>query len=187
MANVIGRPHCVGKTYNCQDDVAISFDGLVRACAVAAGKPASSVEIVHYNPKDFDFGKKKAFPLRPQHFWTDVELARRDLDWEPKYDTARGLRDAYENEFVHKAREGSLKNDFECDDMILAAAKKQSASTPAPFASRSPVAAAPAAPAAVAAPAASQAGGSYLDMLEGPSAAPAASGRGGSYMDSLGG
>jgi hypothetical protein len=23
-------------------------------------------EIVHYNPKDFDFGKKKAFPFRDQ-------------------------------------------------------------------------------------------------------------------------
>jgi hypothetical protein len=23
-------------------------------------------EIVHYNPKDFDFGKKKAFPFRAQ-------------------------------------------------------------------------------------------------------------------------
>jgi hypothetical protein len=23
-------------------------------------------EIIHYNPKDFDFGKKKAFPFRDQ-------------------------------------------------------------------------------------------------------------------------
>ena len=23
-------------------------------------------ELVHYNPKDFDFGKKKAFPFRDQ-------------------------------------------------------------------------------------------------------------------------
>ena len=27
---------------------------------------------VHYNPKDFDFGGKKAFPLRDQHFFTSV-------------------------------------------------------------------------------------------------------------------
>ena len=25
-------------------------------------------EIIHYNPKDFDFGKKKAFPFRDQVF-----------------------------------------------------------------------------------------------------------------------
>lgn len=30
----------------------------------AAGFPEP--EIVHYNPKEFDFGKKKAFPFRDQ-------------------------------------------------------------------------------------------------------------------------
>ena len=28
---------------------------------------------MHYNPKDFDFGKKKAFPMRPQHFFTSID------------------------------------------------------------------------------------------------------------------
>jgi hypothetical protein len=32
---------------------------------------------VHYDPKAFDFGKKKAFPMRPQHFFTSVEKAMR--------------------------------------------------------------------------------------------------------------
>jgi hypothetical protein len=33
------------------------------------------VKIVHYDPKKFDFGKKKAFPMRPQHFFTGVDKA----------------------------------------------------------------------------------------------------------------
>jgi hypothetical protein len=35
----------------------------------------ADVKIVHYDPKKFDFGKKKAFPMRPQHFYTSVEKA----------------------------------------------------------------------------------------------------------------
>jgi len=146
MANVIGKPAAVGKVYNVQDDVAISFDGLVKACAAAAGKDPESVEIVHYDPKEFNFGNKKAFPLRPQHFWTDIEAARKDLDWEPTFDTVKGLKDAYENDFCIKVNEGSLPGDFECDDMILAAAGKAA-----------PKAAAAAAPAAAAVAAAAPA------------------------------
>jgi hypothetical protein len=33
-------------------------------CNQAGGFPEP--QLVHYNPKDFDFGKKKAFPLRDQ-------------------------------------------------------------------------------------------------------------------------
>ena len=42
----------------------MSFDGLARACAKAGGFPEP--ELVHFEPKDFDFGKKKAFPMRSQ-------------------------------------------------------------------------------------------------------------------------
>ena len=130
MSNVIGCSAAVGKVYNVQDDVAISFDGLVRACAEAAGKNPDDVEIVHYNPKEFDFGKKKAFPLRPQHFFTDVEAARRDLSWEPALGTAAGLKDAYENDFALKLKDGALPNDFECDDMVLSKVRGSSSSAP---------------------------------------------------------
>lgn len=35
----------------------VTFDGIAKACAKAAG--VDEPELVHYNPKDFDFGKKK--------------------------------------------------------------------------------------------------------------------------------
>ena len=41
-----------------------TFDGIARACAKAMGKPEP--ELVHFNAKDFDFGKDKPFPLRDQ-------------------------------------------------------------------------------------------------------------------------
>ena len=138
MSNVIGCPAAIGKVYNVQDDVAISFDGLVRACAAAAGKNPDNVKIVHYDPKNFDFGKKKAFPLRPQHFFTDVEAARRDLRWEPQIDTNAGLKDAYVNDFCIRLRANAIQSDFECDDMILNASQGI-----APSSRSAPAAAAP--------------------------------------------
>jgi len=49
----------------------VTFDGIAKACAKAAGAPEP--ELVHYNPKDFDFGTKKAFPMRDQHFFASVD------------------------------------------------------------------------------------------------------------------
>ena len=58
--------------------------------------------------------------MRPQHFFTGIQQAMKDLDWEPKYDSAEAImKDAYENDFVHVKAAGGLKNDFECDDMII--------------------------------------------------------------------
>lgn len=48
----------------------VTFDGIALACAEAAGKDAP--DLVHYNPKDFAFGKKKAFPMRDQHFFASI-------------------------------------------------------------------------------------------------------------------
>jgi hypothetical protein len=39
------------------------------------------VKIKLYNKKDYDFGDKKAFPMREQHFFCGIEQAKRDLDW----------------------------------------------------------------------------------------------------------
>lgn len=48
----------------------VTFDGLVRMCAEAAGAPEP--ELVHFDPKAHDLGKAKAFPLRDQHFFTSI-------------------------------------------------------------------------------------------------------------------
>lgn len=60
------------------------------------------MKIKHFDPAMFDFGKKKAFPMRPGHFFTSCEKAMSELDWTPEYPSVEGLRDSYENDFVHK-------------------------------------------------------------------------------------
>jgi hypothetical protein len=62
----------------------------------------TAVVLKHYDPKAFDFGKKKAFPMRPQHFYASCAKAMKDLDWSPQFSSDVGLKDSYENDFVHK-------------------------------------------------------------------------------------
>mmetsp|Transcript_11385 Transcript_11385/g.21736 ORF Transcript_11385/g.21736 Transcript_11385/m.21736 type:complete len:349 (-) Transcript_11385:121-1167(-) len=123
MANVVDRHHITnGKVYNVQNSQAITFDGVAQTAAAVMGKTA---EIVHYNPKDFTFPEgKKAFPMRPQHFFTGIHQAMEDLDWKPRFDSVEAiLKDAYENDFVHVKAAGGLKGDFVCDDIVLEQAK----------------------------------------------------------------
>lgn len=99
--------------------VSVTFEGLARLCGEAMGLKAEDVQIKTFKAKDFDFGDKKAFPMREQHFFCSVDRATKDLDWEPKYDMLAGLKDAYENDFKLKKAAGTLKVDFTCDDIVL--------------------------------------------------------------------
>lgn len=118
MANVLGNSAAIGKTYNVSGERAVTFDGLARACAVAAGKDPSTLSIVHYDPKQFDFGKRKAFPLRPQHFFCSIEQAKRDLHWAPKFDLIDGLKDSFHTDYLASGRDRA-EVDFSTDDQIL--------------------------------------------------------------------
>lgn len=109
-------------------------------CTQAGGFPEP--ELVHYNPKDLDFGKKKAFPFRDQvlkpppcpnvvrprnlltlgdfilqHFFASIQKASRELGWTPEFDLIGGLTDSYSLDFGR----GTFRKaaDFTTDDMIL--------------------------------------------------------------------
>jgi UDP-glucose 4-epimerase len=120
MSRVLSNPQAIGQIYNVSGDRYVTFDGLARACAVAAGKSAESIRIVHYDPKQFDFGKRKAFPLRPQHFFADIHKAIQELDWQPQFDLISGLKDSFQNDYLASGRD-KIEVDFSVDDEILAA------------------------------------------------------------------
>ncbi len=115
MAQVLDH-NAAGQVYNVSGDRYVTFDGLAKACAVAAGKDADSLKIVHYDPKQYDFGKRKAFPLRPQHFFCDVTKAQQEIAWQPQYDLIAGLKDAFQNDYL-KSKTSDI--DFSVDDEIL--------------------------------------------------------------------
>lgn len=118
MIAVLGNPKAIGQIYNISGERYVTFDGLARACAVAAGKSPDELQIVHYDPKQFDFGKRKAFPLRVQHFFADIHKAMGDLNWKPEFDLISGLKDSLENDYLAKGRD-QAEIDFSLDDQIL--------------------------------------------------------------------
>lgn len=115
FVKVLGHPNASKQIFNISGAKYVTFDGLARACAKAGGFPEP--EIVHYNPKDYDFGKLKAFPFRDQHFFASIEKAARDLGCTPEFDLVEGLRDSYNLDFGR----GTFRKaaDFTTDDMIL--------------------------------------------------------------------
>lgn len=118
MASVLDNKTAIGKIYNISGERYITFDGLAYACAEAAGKSWEEIELVHYEPSRFDFGKQKAFPLRKQHFFADINQAKTDLAWKPRYDLTLGLKDSFVNDYLAFGR-GQSKLDFTLDDEIL--------------------------------------------------------------------
>jgi nucleoside-diphosphate-sugar epimerase len=119
MAKVLGNQSAIGQIYNVSGTREVTFNGLARACAAAVGKDPGSLKIVHYDPKAFDFGKKKAFPMRTQHFFADVHKAMTELDWQPEFDLVSGLKDSFQNDYLKIGRD-QKEIDFSLDDQILA-------------------------------------------------------------------
>lgn len=120
MVAVLGNDTAIGQIYNISGEKAVTFDGLARACAQAAGKDPADLKIVHYDPKAFDFGKAKAFPMRVQHFFTAIDKAQAELGWAPKFDLVTGLKDSFHHDYLATGQD-KAEVDFSLDDQILAA------------------------------------------------------------------
>lgn len=120
MAAVLSNSQAVGQIYNVSGDRYVTFDGLARACAVAAGKSAENLQILHYDPKKFDFGKRKAFPMRTQHFFASVNKAKTELGWHPEYDLISGLKNSFQKDYLASGR-NKAEIDFSVDNEILEA------------------------------------------------------------------
>jgi UDP-glucose 4-epimerase len=120
MALILETPCAIRQIYNISGERFVTFDGLARACAAAVGQPLDRLKLVHYDPKAFDFGKRKAFPMRPHHFFASIRKAKSDLHWEPHYDLLSGLKDSFEQDYLAQGRD-QVAIDFSVDDEILAA------------------------------------------------------------------
>ncbi len=118
MVAMVGNSAAIGQIYNISGERFVSFDGLAQACAEATGRDPKTLDIIHYDPKAFDFGKRKAFPLRPQHFFASIEKAKRDLNWTPQFDLVPGLRDSFERDYRLTAQPAAAI-DFSTDAQIL--------------------------------------------------------------------
>jgi nucleoside-diphosphate-sugar epimerase len=118
MSAVMDTDLAVGEIYNISDVRFVTFIGLARACAMAVGKENYD-RFVFYDAKRFGGGKRKAFPLRVQHFFTSVEKALSDLDWVPEYDLISGLETSF-RDYLDSGRHQQAV-DFSLDEEIISA------------------------------------------------------------------
>ena len=119
MSAVLGNQKAIAQIYNISGDRYVTFTGLAKICAEAMGKDPDTVEIKYYDPSQFSFGKRKAFPIRLQHFFADISKAMNELNWQPKFDLISGLKDSYENDYLKSGRD-KAEIDFSLDQEILA-------------------------------------------------------------------
>lgn len=115
FVKVLGNEKAIKQIFNISGEKYVTFDGLAKACAKAGGFPEP--EIVHYNPKEFDFGKKKAFPFRDQHFFTSVEKAKSVLGLTPEFGLVEGLANSYQLDYERGVFRKEA--DFTTDDLVL--------------------------------------------------------------------
>jgi len=119
MAKCIGNPAVKGQVYNVSGEDYVTFDGMAKLCAQAAGAPEP--KIVHYDPKAVEVpeGFPKAFPFRGMHFFAAIEKAKRDVpDWTPKYSLLDGLKSSYQEDYVARGFD-KKDTDLRTDELIL--------------------------------------------------------------------
>ena len=118
MAAILGNDQAIGQIYNISGDRYVTFTGIAQCCAQAMGKNPADIDIKYYDPSLFNLGKRKAFPIRVQHFFADIAKAMKDLNWQPKYDLVSGLQDSFENDYLAIGRD-KADIDFSLDQEIL--------------------------------------------------------------------
>ncbi|KAL0921986.1 hypothetical protein M5K25_005942 [Dendrobium thyrsiflorum] len=106
------------KIFNCVSDRAVTFNGLVKLCAQAAGLEA---KIIHYDPKSVGVDARKAFPFRNMHFYAEPRAAKEILGWSSTTNLPEDLKERFD-EYVSIGRD-KKQIQFDIDDKILESLK----------------------------------------------------------------
>ena len=116
MARCIEVDAAANRIYNCSGKQGITFRGLIRSAAVACGRDPDGLDLRSFNPSELDPKARKAFPLRLNHFLTDITRVERELAWQPSFDLAKGLADSYTNDY---ALNPTAELDFSSDVALI--------------------------------------------------------------------
>lgn len=100
MARCIDVEAAANRIYNCSAAQGVTFKGLITAAAVACGKDPQSLDLRSFEPSRLDPKARKAFPLRLNHFLTDITRVQRELAWTPRFDLASTLKDSFGNDYA---------------------------------------------------------------------------------------
>ena len=118
MARCIDVEAAANRIYNCSGRQGVTFKGLIFSAATACGKDPNAVDLRRFDPSRLDPKARKAFPLRLNHFLTDITRVERELAWHPRFDLAAGLNDSYVNDYaLHPTQDP----DFSADASLIGA------------------------------------------------------------------
>ncbi len=99
---------CKNNIYNCSGNKGVTIKGLIYMCAEVCGLNKNEISLNKFNFQKLDSKSRKGFPIRLNHYQTDISKIKNHLNWEPKFDLLSGLRDSFINDY-------QLKKDNEFD------------------------------------------------------------------------
>ncbi len=88
--------------YNCSGEKGVTIKGLIYMCAEVCGLHQKEISLNKFNFEKLDPKSRKGFPIRLNHYQTDISKIKNDLNWEPKFNLLSGLKDSFINDFKFK-------------------------------------------------------------------------------------
>ena len=96
--------------YNCSGEKGITIKGLIYLCAKVLGLNKNEISLKTFDFQKLDPKSRKGFPIRLNHYQTDISKIKSDLDWKPNFDLLNGLMDSFLKDFSIKKDEGFDEN-----------------------------------------------------------------------------
>ena len=98
--------------YNCSGDKGVTIKGLIYKCAEVCGLNKNEIILNKFDFQKLDPKSRKGFPIRLNHFQTDISKIKNDLNWIPKFDLFSGLKDSFINDYnLKKDKDFDRKSD----------------------------------------------------------------------------
>ena len=83
----------------------MTIKGLIFFCAKVLGLNQNEISLRTFDYQKLDPKSRKGFPIRLNHYQTDISKIKRDLEWAPTFDLLNGLKDSFMNDFNNKKSE----------------------------------------------------------------------------------
>ena len=88
--------------YNCSGEKGVTIKGLIYMCAEVCGLNKNEISLIKFDFEKLDPKSRKGFPIRLNHYQTDISKIKNDLNWKPKFDLLSGLKDSFIKDYQFK-------------------------------------------------------------------------------------
>ncbi|WP_288262255.1 NAD-dependent epimerase/dehydratase family protein [uncultured Prochlorococcus sp.] len=105
MIKCINFENSKSNIYNCSGEKGVTIKGLIYICAEVLGLNKNEISLRRFDYQKLDPKSRKGFPIRLNHYQTDISKIKNDLEWKPNFDLLHGLKDSFEKDFNFKKGE----------------------------------------------------------------------------------